>query len=82
MKGKADAEKVNKQTRKQRTNATKIKLLRNSKCQKRIPYQKLLKQQETRAKIQIKTTNKNLRQVVGTKVDERVTTGVSRLRYL
>ncbi len=37
-KGKADAEKVNKQTRKTENQCNKIKLLRNSKCKKIIPY--------------------------------------------
>ncbi len=40
-----------------------------------------ISKQETRAKIRI-NHEQNLRQVVGTKVDERVTTGLSRLRYL
>jgi hypothetical protein len=80
-KEKADAEKVNKQTRKNREiNATKIKLLRNSKCKRKMPYLNS-SNKKTRAKLRI-NYEQNLRQVVGTKVDERVTTGLSRLRYL
>jgi hypothetical protein len=80
-KGKADAKKDKQTDEKNREiNTTIIKQLRNSKYKTNHLYLNS-SNKKPRAEIRI-NHEQNLRQVVATNAGERVTTGLSRLRYL